>query len=235
MGLGESAPLLQQGFLSLFNCCPGSTPRPDPLTFTTLGFHGGEKRLRCVPEPCWLTTSFQRSQTWCDADTLGPQMATPAICVKGGSGLLLPAFGDGEQEWPRPMRIVLYLIGLLWCFMGVALIADVFMSAIEKVTSKKVRCTDKTGRVYTYQVVDASGVVAGTSSCARVGSRARAHDFLCGGCLGKVARPCHFGTRRKRARARLACQRPMGLQPRGAPEHEPLHPVVGADTTEIIQ
>jgi len=37
---------------------------------------------------------------------------------------------------PQPMA-VLYLILLLWCFMGVGLFADVFMGAIEIITSKK--------------------------------------------------------------------------------------------------
>jgi len=55
----------------------------------------------------------------------------------------LPLFGDSEQEWPNELRGVLYLIGLLWCFCGVAIIADVFMAAIEKITSKKVLITDK--------------------------------------------------------------------------------------------
>jgi len=61
------------------------------------------------------------------------------ICDKGGAGIIFPLFRDGEQEWPRGLRITLYFIGLMWCFMGVAIIADVFMSAIEKITSKKDR------------------------------------------------------------------------------------------------
>jgi solute carrier family 8 (sodium/calcium exchanger) len=61
-------------------------------------------------------------------------------CVPGAEGgILLPIFGDDEQRWPIPLRIVLYLIGLLWCFMGVGVICDTFMGAIEAVTSKKKR------------------------------------------------------------------------------------------------
>mmetsp|Transcript_107442 Transcript_107442/g.310550 ORF Transcript_107442/g.310550 Transcript_107442/m.310550 type:complete len:844 (+) Transcript_107442:98-2629(+) len=76
-----------------------------------------------------------------------------AICVKGGGGVLLPLGGDSEQEWPRGLRVVLYLLGLFWCFMGVSIVADVFMAAIEKVTSKKVRLFDKTkNRHYTFEV-----------------------------------------------------------------------------------
>jgi solute carrier family 8 (sodium/calcium exchanger) len=60
------------------------------------------------------------------------------ICEKGsGGGLLLPLFGDWEQEWPTGLRIVLYLMGLVWLFMGVAIVSDVFMAAIEKITSEK--------------------------------------------------------------------------------------------------
>lgn len=64
---------------------------------------------------------------------------SPAICVKGGKGLWLPLGGDAEQDWPQGVRVVLYLLGLFWCFIGVAIIADVFMAAIEKVTSKKIQ------------------------------------------------------------------------------------------------
>lgn len=47
---------------------------------------------------------------------------------------------------------MLYLIGLFWCFMGVSIIADVFMTAIEKVTSKKLRLYDrKRQKFYTFE------------------------------------------------------------------------------------
>lgn len=61
------------------------------------------------------------------------------ICEKGGKGLILPLFRDSEQDWPNELRIVLYLVGLLWFFMGVAIVADVFMGAIERITSKRKR------------------------------------------------------------------------------------------------
>mmetsp|Transcript_8082 Transcript_8082/g.18916 ORF Transcript_8082/g.18916 Transcript_8082/m.18916 type:complete len:867 (+) Transcript_8082:186-2786(+) len=75
------------------------------------------------------------------------------ICEKGGGGLLLPILGDTEQDWPTGVRIILYLLGLFWTFLGVAIVADVFMGAIEKVVSKKKRLLNKqTGRYYTYIV-----------------------------------------------------------------------------------
>eukprot|EP00438_Fugacium_kawagutii_P024157 Skav213842 [mRNA] locus=scaffold315:319783:330023:+ [translate_table: standard] len=60
------------------------------------------------------------------------------ICEPGGGGLWLPLGGDAEA-------IPLYLVALLYCFLGVAIIADVFMSAIEKVTSVKKQVMSKDG------------------------------------------------------------------------------------------
>lgn len=49
---------------------------------------------------------------------------TSAYCE---SWLLLPA----ENLWPNWLRGVLYVIGLLFCFIGVAIGSDVFMTSIE--------------------------------------------------------------------------------------------------------
>ena len=49
-------------------------------------------------------------------------------------GLLLPLFL--EVTWPREARAVLYFVGLIYSFLGVSIVADVFMCAIEKITSK---------------------------------------------------------------------------------------------------
>jgi len=78
----------------------------------------------------------------------------PKICDVGGRGSInLPWFGDDEQKWPDGVRAPLYFIALGWCFLGVALIADVFMGAIEHITSKRVRKLDaKTGRYVTQTV-----------------------------------------------------------------------------------
>jgi len=71
-----------------------------------------------------------------------PAPDTPEVCREGGSALLLPAFSN-EHTWPDELRFTLYLVGLLYCFCGVAIIADVFCGAIEKITSKKVLIWDK--------------------------------------------------------------------------------------------
>jgi solute carrier family 8 (sodium/calcium exchanger) len=49
-------------------------------------------------------------------------------------GLLLPLFL--EVTWPKEARAVIYFVGLCYSFLGVSIVADVFMCAIEKITSK---------------------------------------------------------------------------------------------------
>lgn len=56
-------------------------------------------------------------------------------CSKKNLRTLLLSFLD-ESEWNQGLRTFIYLIALLWCFMGVAIIADVFMCSIETITSK---------------------------------------------------------------------------------------------------
>uniref|UniRef100_H2Z6F1 Calx-beta domain-containing protein n=1 Tax=Ciona savignyi TaxID=51511 RepID=H2Z6F1_CIOSA len=49
-------------------------------------------------------------------------------------GLILPLIN--ESIWSEGFRIFLYGVGLLWSFMAISIIADVFMCAIEVITSK---------------------------------------------------------------------------------------------------
>lgn len=49
-------------------------------------------------------------------------------------GLILPL--TNEFTWSEPVRAFLYFAGLMYCFLGVAIIADIFMCSIEKITSK---------------------------------------------------------------------------------------------------
>lgn len=61
----------------------------------------------------------------------------------------MPRAGEGDpndpskEAWPRALRAILYFVGLGWCFMGVATVSDVFMGAIETITSKKTRLWDQ--------------------------------------------------------------------------------------------
>lgn len=73
------------------------------------------------------------------------------------TGLILPLFGEAEEDWPNVVRLILYLMGLGWTFLGVAVISDIFMAGIEKVTSAKKRVKDKTtGRTITVYVWNAT-------------------------------------------------------------------------------
>lgn len=72
-------------------------------------------------------------------------------------GALLPLLKDTERDWPNILRLVLYLMGLGYMFLGVAVISDVFMNGIEKITSAKKRVTNKkTGKTVTVYVWNAT-------------------------------------------------------------------------------
>lgn len=49
------------------------------------------------------------------------------------SWILLP----GENLWPAWLRGVLYILFMFYLFIGIAIISDIFMGAIEVITSKK--------------------------------------------------------------------------------------------------
>lgn len=50
-------------------------------------------------------------------------------------GLLIPLF-PYEYTWNPTFRAILYCVGLLYCSLGVTIIAGLFMGAIEKITSR---------------------------------------------------------------------------------------------------
>ena len=41
-----------------------------------------------------------------------------------------------EEGWLDGVRAFFYLFGMVWCFFGVAIVADRFMCGIEHITSK---------------------------------------------------------------------------------------------------
>ena len=60
------------------------------------------------------------------------------ICCAGGSGIFLAGGGSPFWDYSNSSSVatsVFYLFLLLWLFIGVALAADVFMAAIETITS----------------------------------------------------------------------------------------------------
>eukprot|EP00927_Polykrikos_kofoidii_P041367 TRINITY_DN3527_c0_g1_i1.p1 TRINITY_DN3527_c0_g1~~TRINITY_DN3527_c0_g1_i1.p1 ORF type:complete len:999 (-),score=182.44 TRINITY_DN3527_c0_g1_i1:222-3218(-) len=57
-------------------------------------------------------------------------------CEPCGSGtLFLPIGGEMEKAMSQALRAPFYFIGLVWCFLGVAIVCDSFMEAIEEITS----------------------------------------------------------------------------------------------------
>lgn len=57
---------------------------------------------------------------------LGDDDEPALICEKGGGGLVL-GMAPNEHAWPMPLRTALYFVGLMWCFLGVGIVADIFM------------------------------------------------------------------------------------------------------------
>ncbi|RDD45318.1 Sodium/calcium exchanger 3 [Trichoplax sp. H2] len=68
------------------------------------------------------------------------------------TGLLLPILD--ESNWNQGFRGFLYLAGLLYSFLGVAIIADIFMCAIEVITSqtRRIKISDKDGNMKEVEV-----------------------------------------------------------------------------------
>jgi len=71
--------------------------------------------------------------------------ATLRICGAAGGGVFFPTNPAAEAEWPKGLRIFLYLLAMLWSFAGVGEFADTFMCAIETITSKTKTAVDDEG------------------------------------------------------------------------------------------
>ena len=54
------------------------------------------------------------------------------ICAD--KGLMFPVIN--EYTWETWARGVVYFLGMMWCFLGVAIVSDSFMCGIEHITSK---------------------------------------------------------------------------------------------------
>jgi len=67
--------------------------------------------------------------------------------------LFLPLGGETERQWDVRLKLLLYFVGLVYSFLGVSIVADIFMAAIERITSlqKKVKVPG-TNRMVTVQV-----------------------------------------------------------------------------------
>lgn len=67
-------------------------------------------------------------------------------------GYFLPAFLPGENNISIEARAVIYFALLAYCFVGVAIIADIFMGAIEVITSSRREVTMPDGRTFHVRV-----------------------------------------------------------------------------------
>jgi len=73
------------------------------------------------------------------------------VCCVGQGGTLFPAF-SGEDEWDPAVRGLLYFLGMLFCFLGVAIVADLFMGGIEQICTATTVKTGKDGKKHVYRV-----------------------------------------------------------------------------------
>eukprot|EP00930_Biecheleria_cincta_P045676 TRINITY_DN31481_c0_g1_i1.p1 TRINITY_DN31481_c0_g1~~TRINITY_DN31481_c0_g1_i1.p1 ORF type:complete len:852 (-),score=144.61 TRINITY_DN31481_c0_g1_i1:154-2709(-) len=81
---------------------------------------------------------------------IGSAGSTTSTCTF--IGMMLPLVPN-EHEWGNPIRAVIYLIFLLWLFKGVGIASDIFMEAIETITSsRKRKFNPETGRWLTVMV-----------------------------------------------------------------------------------
>eukprot|EP00443_Scrippsiella_acuminata_P112513 CAMPEP_0115746880 /NCGR_PEP_ID=MMETSP0272-20121206/92866_1 /TAXON_ID=71861 /ORGANISM="Scrippsiella trochoidea, Strain CCMP3099" /LENGTH=772 /DNA_ID=CAMNT_0003191837 /DNA_START=148 /DNA_END=2467 /DNA_ORIENTATION=+ len=59
---------------------------------------------------------------------------------------------ETTRNWPRVLRGFLFSVGMIYFFLGVAIVADLFMAAIEKVTSRRRKILGPNGRTITVKV-----------------------------------------------------------------------------------
>jgi solute carrier family 8 (sodium/calcium exchanger) len=79
-----------------------------------------------------------------------------SICEQNGGGLFLPVHHIHGSEKGNVLMIFAYFVGLIWSFMGVGIIADIFMSAIEVITSQETEVVLKDGTKTTVKVWNAT-------------------------------------------------------------------------------
>ena len=103
---------------------------------------GGRRRHAVGVPPVFVFSLLLSVASMASADDDG---SDPAICEKGGKGLAFPLLGT-EHTWPKGLQVCAYLFGLIYMFLGVSIIADLFMEAIEVITSttKEVKVGGKT-------------------------------------------------------------------------------------------
>ena len=88
----------------------------------------------------------------CQPSMWTDETGTFTIENPNSGGLVLPLFGDDELLWGRTVLGILYLAGMIWAFMGVGIVADVFMAGIETITSQTKKARGPDGKDYEMKV-----------------------------------------------------------------------------------
>lgn len=130
------------GMLPSVVACSYDDLDPDKQVGGDYGGAAGELGTTIVYDEAGVTNELGKARlTSTPAGGLMLQ-AFPEDHLTCGDGLTLPFFLS-EDSWSRAFRAALYLVALLWCFLGIAIIADEFMAAIEVITSKEKAVTYK--------------------------------------------------------------------------------------------
>ena len=104
------------------------------------------------------------SQHYGDGYNVTPEDTVTVACgpkdICSQKGMILPIFI--EVTWPWWLRVVLYFTGLLYSFVAVFIIADIFMCSIDAITSKTktVTVSSPDGKQETVEVPVWNGTVA---------------------------------------------------------------------------
>lgn len=100
-------------------------------------------------------------------ESCGENITTPKCYEEADSGkgyIVYSEYEECQESWlllpgfnllPDALLIVVYFLFLIWLFLGIAIISDKFMSAIEVITAKKKvikRANEKTGEMETIEV-----------------------------------------------------------------------------------
>eukprot|EP00931_Biecheleriopsis_adriatica_P004890 TRINITY_DN106487_c0_g1_i1.p1 TRINITY_DN106487_c0_g1~~TRINITY_DN106487_c0_g1_i1.p1 ORF type:complete len:1008 (-),score=176.18 TRINITY_DN106487_c0_g1_i1:147-3170(-) len=73
----------------------------------------------------------------CEAMPASERVLLRSCEICGRGTMTLPLGGDWEKAWHPWARSCLYFVGLIWFFMGVGVICDEFMGAIETITGRE--------------------------------------------------------------------------------------------------
>lgn len=94
-----------------------------------------------------------------DGDSFHVEALQMDVCDPGledtgfpNEGYFLPMWLPGENLVSAPLRTILYFVFLIYCFVGVAIIADIFMGAIEVITSSRREVEMEDGRTFHVRV-----------------------------------------------------------------------------------